>query len=716
MELALVNALDSSGFTLGAFSMQRSVDWSIKIDRMKLSSTDAEISLFDIEINPLGFSDFAVNIKRVNLRLIPDQSRIRDPLDWRTLFESIGDSIPLLPERGTARHVEVCIEECLTGELSWIRHAEAVEGHFQIHEEHLLGSLLLTANKSTFSITGYRDNPLIVEIGIMGSDAEEVKLTGRARFIADKPRYHLDGKTPVRYSVDITSLDAHLEGKLPLDSLVTTASVRQQFDGRLILSSNLDWQVSIADTTLSSQEPVTIEFELNKGILHSTLSSPVLVDVRNPRVEKASLIVAADSRCVTSKVTTCTIPGITLTAKSPPYFADAAISSILVNLDKDNWQLSAFLDLTVGEAVTESTDKDNAPEGVNLITAGINLTADNKALTATTDNARLPGLSAINITINHSLQTDKGNLWVHAERSATELMGLTNYLGIQDFRIEAGEITFTANLGWDLQSNASDLSFSAEIIANNLNLDVAGYELRKGSIHATLTGWPGIQTTTPATMTWNEIDIGVPISDIQMSFGLDLQMEEELYKVTGESLTASLFGGTIESNDYAFDLARKNGHLTLKLDRLELQQILALQQENFESTGKISGSVPVHIEGGILSVSNGTISAIEPGGTIRYKPSLAVVGLVARNDQLKVVVDTMSDFQYHSLEAILEYTPEGNLVARTALKGSNQAFENGREIHLNVNLEENLADLLKSLRLSNEVSRNLTRRAKEGVR
>ena len=89
---------------------------------------------------------------------------------------------------------------------------------------------------------------------------------------------------------------------------------------------------------------------------------------------------------------------------------------------------------------------------------------------------------------------------------------------------------------------------------------------------------------------------------------------------------------------------------------------------------------------------------------------------VAQNDQLKVVVDTMSNFQYHNLEAILEYSPEGDLVAHTALKGSNQAFENGREVHLNVNLEENLADLLKSLRLANQVSTGITRKAKEGTR
>ena len=88
---------------------------------------------------------------------------------------------------------------------------------------------------------------------------------------------------------------------------------------------------------------------------------------------------------------------------------------------------------------------------------------------------------------------------------------------------------------------------------------------------------------------------------------------------------------------------------------------------------------------------------------------------MAQNEQLKVVVDTMSDFQYHSLEAELEYSPEGDLVARAALKGSNPAYENGREIHLNVKVEENIATLLKSLRLGGELTDKISEKAERGV-
>ena len=89
----------------------------------------------------------------------------------------------------------------------------------------------------------------------------------------------------------------------------------------------------------------------------------------------------------------------------------------------------------------------------------------------------------------------------------------------------------------------------------------------------------------------------------------------------------------------------------------------------------------------------------------------------ARSGQnLAIRADTMADFQYHSLDAELTYSPEGDLVARTALKGSNPAYDNGREIHLNVKVEENLATLLESLRLSDELTEKISDKANSGVR
>jgi hypothetical protein len=45
-----------------------------------------------------------------------------------------------------------------------------------------------------------------------------------------------------------------------------------------------------------------------------------------------------------------------------------------------------------------------------------------------------------------------------------------------------------------------------------------------------------------------------------------------------------------------------------------------------------------------------------------------------------------------------EYQPDGTLKLRLEIKGNNLLVENGRPIHLNLNLEQNVLQLLESLR------------------
>ena len=45
------------------------------------------------------------------------------------------------------------------------------------------------------------------------------------------------------------------------------------------------------------------------------------------------------------------------------------------------------------------------------------------------------------------------------------------------------------------------------------------------------------------------------------------------------------------------------------------------------------------------------------------------------SDKTKIVLDTLSDFQYHSLAVTLDYSPTGDLTAKTALQGHNPNFE-----------------------------------------
>ena len=77
------------------------------------------------------------------------------------------------------------------------------------------------------------------------------------------------------------------------------------------------------------------------------------------------------------------------------------------------------------------------------------------------------------------------------------------------------------------------------------------------------------------------------------------------------------------------------------------------------------------------------------------------------SDKTKIVLDTLSDFQYHNLAVTLDYSPTGDLTAKTALQGHNPNFEQGREIHFNLSIEENIGTLLESLRMGDTVEKKV---------
>ena len=217
-------------------------------------------------------------------------------------------------------------------------------------------------------------------------------------------------------------------------------------------------------------------------------------------------------------------------------------------------------------------------------------------------------------------------------------------------------------------------------------------------------------------MSWRTMNVGVPIEDMQMLFDLELVPTQKYYKLNGIDLSANLLDGTVNSKAFDYELTSQKGGFDLMIEEFALNRILALEEEDFESTGRISGSVPVHIEDGKLQVSDGVIFAIKPGGIIRYNASRSVLDMIEKNESLKVVIDAMSNFQYESLEADLQYSPEGILLAETRLVGNNPDYENGREIQLNLSLEENVGTLLKSLMFSEETSAKIGKKMKNGVR
>jgi hypothetical protein len=76
---------------------------------------------------------------------------------------------------------------------------------------------------------------------------------------------------------------------------------------------------------------------------------------------------------------------------------------------------------------------------------------------------------------------------------------------------------------------------------------------------------------------------------------------------------------------------------------------------------------------------------------------------VTDQTSIDLVRQALSNFQYRSLASGVEYSPDGDLVLSMRLEGRNPDMEGNRPVVLNLTVEDNVPQLLKSLQAARSV-------------
>jgi hypothetical protein len=176
-----------------------------------------------------------------------------------------------------------------------------------------------------------------------------------------------------------------------------------------------------------------------------------------------------------------------------------------------------------------------------------------------------------------------------------------------------------------------------------------------------------------------------------------------------------LFGGTLSINE----LGRPDteGPLgTVHLQGVDLARVVALlDNPDISVTGRISGEIPLYMEGGAVTVHDGRLQSSD-GGTIRYRPQAAAADASPANAQIALVRDALSNLVFDSLTAGVEYAASGDLVLKTEIRGRNPELDRTRPVHLNLTVEDNILTLMRSLRAGDRITEWLGRRIEERKR
>lgn len=82
----------------------------------------------------------------------------------------------------------------------------------------------------------------------------------------------------------------------------------------------------------------------------------------------------------------------------------------------------------------------------------------------------------------------------------------------------------------------------------------------------------------------------------------------------------------------------------------------------------------------------------------------------SQNPGIKLALGALTDLRFELLDLSLDYAPNGDTQFRARLKGNNPDWQQGRPIDLNLNIEENLLDLWRTLQLTDKITDSIDRR------
>jgi hypothetical protein len=307
--------------------------------------------------------------------------------------------------------------------------------------------------------------------------------------------------------------------------------------------------------------------------------------------------------------------------------------------------------------------------------------------------------------IVHQFTTDHG----HADLTLKPVMfsdtGFVLSQLLQDwpypFDITAGRVSGSGRLVWQQAFDLHGIVQLDKLGGHYNRVDFAGLS---GEI--ALTNGEGLRTSKDAQLRVDLVDVGFPVEKIDVRFALAPHSKKTVVPlVRVQQFSAQLLGGQARSGPFELDFGREKNTFVVQLQQIGLNEIMKLeQQQGLAGSGMLDGQVPVEITHDNIEVTQGKLSARAPGGAIRYVPTEKVSLLAKSNPSVKMIVDALSNFQYHILDVTSDYKPGGDLSLQVHLEGENPDWQSGQPIHLNLNLEENIPALLRSLQLSDEIT------------
>jgi hypothetical protein len=507
------------------------------------------------------------------------------------------------------------------------------------------------------------------------------------------PVLHAVGAVPA----DLTRLDAAVVGDV--DLMLTNAlpvTVNAEIDPEPGL--NLDYRASqdqLVHVTVSESESLSAVFEYPTLQWTAAVSSAVLAvdsgDVDFPPLRLGDTTCRSGIVCRTDLTTMLRDISIGTVSLDSIAFAVRAFEYIS---DDGEWRGSSD-DVTADVENLSIAGQRVLPPGVkaSLSVTGQGLSA---SLNATTPEGGLAG----RVEMEHDLARDTGALRVTNTALDFTILNLSEALldWDFDFDITSGYWRIDSEVNWAI----GDAGFAYTGSSTHTLDELAGRYGETGFVgfdteFDVAVDWQAEPSVSPATFEVELVDIGFPVEDIHGRITPDL----DALAADIDGVSMSLLGGTVRVDPFRYEFEKETNELLVHARSIQLPLMVGLAElEAVIISGSVSGEIPVTLKNGTVIVEGGHLENDPPGGAIRYA---AGSGLVDENSQLGIVTRTLKNFEFDVLTSDVDYNEQGDLKLQMRLTGTNPDVDPLQPVVLNLGIENNVPQMLRSLQATRSI-------------
>lgn len=198
----------------------------------------------------------------------------------------------------------------------------------------------------------------------------------------------------------------------------------------------------------------------------------------------------------------------------------------------------------------------------------------------------------------------------------------------------------------------------------------------------------------PSSIAIGLLDVGLPIERLTADYAVDASKRS----VHIEDLSMAALGGEFTADPFDFSMTEDASLATFRARSVQLQLMVDIAEfEDVEVTGAVSGVLPVTIRGDKIRIEDGRLESDSPGGVIRYRAGDVPLDAIAGDSGLNIVTEALGNFEFETLTSDVNYAESGDLKLQMSLSGINPDMDATQPIVLNLGIENNVPQLLRSL-------------------